>query len=151
MFFKWSGGIPLKYLIQKNLVYLVDTFRYHPMSRMRKLCTSLQVTPANQRCIIGCCLTTGSANSAQEGMLQDAGYSMWTFPKCSRAIITEFPLRSMLSIIIAPSCVYPAISKYIKVSSLFYNKQFLELQPVLWKLTNKYLQNNCVHHAYIHI
>lgn len=72
---------------------------------------------ADLRYIIGCYSTATelTPKQEQEDMLKGAGYSVWTFPKCTNAVVTEFPYRSMLSIIIAPSCVYPALKKYFKV------------------------------------
>lgn len=48
-------------------------------------------------------------------MLKTKGYSFWTFPECTSAVVTEFPVRSMLSYLIAPWRVYPALGKYFKV------------------------------------
>ena len=51
-----------------------------------------------------------------EERLSSNGYSVWSFPKCTNAVITEFPYRSMLSVLVAPFCVYPALGRYFKVS-----------------------------------
>ena len=75
-----------------------------------------QVPKSDLRYIIGCYLPTeNSTKTKLEDELQKADYKMWVFPKCSNAVMTEFPYRSMLSIIIAPSIVYPALKKYYKV------------------------------------
>ena len=73
-----------------------------------------QVPQSELRYIVGCCLSENSSNKEEE--LSSNGYSIWTFPKCTNAVITEFPFRSMLSILVAPRCVYPALGKYFKVT-----------------------------------
>ena len=87
-------------------------------------CT-FQVPKSQLRYIVGGCLpaSSNSSSSEQEEALKEAGYSIWTFPKCSNAVITEFPLRSMLSIIIAPGRVYPALRKYFKVRCTLSNSR----------------------------
>ncbi len=75
-----------------------------------------QVPETNLRFITGCCLPSDSSNSSLEGQLQAQGYTIWTFPECTKAVITEFPYRSALSCLIAPKCVYPALRKYYDVS-----------------------------------
>ena len=73
--------------------------------------------PANEtRYIVGCCLPEEAGSSRLEGRLQSLGYSVWTFPECSNAVVTEFPNRSPLSVMVAPLRVYYALNKYIKVS-----------------------------------
>ena len=74
-----------------------------------------QVPQAELRYIVGSYLENGNKSEAQV-TLQNAGYKIWVFPKCSNAVMTEFPNRSMLSIILAPNCVYPALEKYFEVS-----------------------------------
>lgn len=74
-----------------------------------------QVPQAELRSIVGCCLPD-SADTPLEKSLKCDGNSVWKFPKCNNAVITEFPNRSFVSCIIAPGIVYPALSKYFKVN-----------------------------------
>lgn len=76
-----------------------------------------QVNKEQLHYIVGCYLSSETMETKTETTLTEAGYKIWTFPKCSEAVVTEFPLRSMLSLIIAPKCVYPAIRKYCQVCS----------------------------------
>ena len=85
----------------------------HTLSLSHTHTHTLQVSEPNQRYIVGCCLT--DSTSSAEQLLKSKGYSIWTFPSCSNAVITEFPWRSMLSIFVAPYCVYPALQKYFQV------------------------------------
>ena len=64
---------------------------------------------------MGCCLPE-EEDEAEEEMLKSKGYSIWIFPTCSKAIVTEFPYRTMLSPIIGAWRVYPALAEYIKVT-----------------------------------
>ncbi|XP_064399148.1 testis-expressed protein 264 homolog [Halichondria panicea] len=64
------------------------------------------------RYIVGCCLSN-DRSSGDEESLKSKGYSIWTFPTCTNAVITEFPWRSMLSLYVAPFCVYPPLKKYL--------------------------------------
>ena len=75
---------------------------------------SPQVAQEKLRCIVGCCLPD-KVDSQLEETLKTSGYSMWTFPECKKAVITEFPVRSMVSYVVAPWRVYPALQKYFKV------------------------------------
>ena len=47
-------------------------------------------------------------------LMKSEGYSVWTFPTCTKALVTEFPYRTFLSLVIGPWRVYPSL-KYIKV------------------------------------
>lgn len=84
------------------------------LSILRQLPPSLQVAQDKLRYIVGCCLPDTPSSQLEE-MLKTKGYSFWTFPKCTSAVVTEFPVRSMLSYMIAPWRVYPALGKYFKV------------------------------------
>ena len=76
----------------------------------------MQVPQDQLRYIVGCCLPDGPAGKeSDEEHLRRLGFHLWTFPKCSEAVITEFPVRSFLSMYIAPMVVYPSLVKYIKV------------------------------------
>lgn len=75
-----------------------------------------QVPASETRYVVGCCLP-GEAGNRLERRLQSLGYGVWTFPECSNAVVTEFPNRSPLSVMVAPHRVYYALNKYIKVSS----------------------------------
>ena len=70
---------------------------------------------AELRCIVGCNLPD-LPESVVEKTLQNCGHSVWTFPQCNKAVITEFPCRSFVSCIIAPGIVYPALNRYFDVS-----------------------------------
>lgn len=72
---------------------------------------------AELRSIVGCSLPD-KADSTLEENLKTSGYSVWTFPKCDNAVITEFPDRSFISCIIAPGIVYPALQKYFEVRTV---------------------------------
>jgi len=84
------------------------------LSILRQLPPSLQVAQDKLRYIVGCCLPDTPGSQLEE-MLKTKGYSFWTFPNCTNAVVTEFPVRSMLSYMIAPWRVYPALGKYFKV------------------------------------
>ena len=76
-----------------------------------------QVAKADLRWIVGCSLPD-TADSTLEKTLKASGYSLWTFPDCKRAVITEFPYRSFVSCIIAPRIVYPALMRYFEVRTI---------------------------------
>ena len=76
----------------------------------------LQVAAERLRYVVGCCLPEDTGEQLEQ-RLKDNGYSLWSFPACSWAVVTEFPHRSMLSLLIALRCVYPALTKYFKVST----------------------------------
>ena len=80
-----------------------------------QLCFVLQVPSSQLRYIVGCDLTEGPSNRQAEEVLTSNGYSIWTFPKCTSAVITEFPLRSKLCCLVGALRVYPALNKYFKV------------------------------------
>lgn len=69
------------------------------------------------RSVIGCSLPD-TTESPLEKALKASGYSVWTFPKCNKAVITEFPTRSFISCMIAPGIVYPALIKYFEVRAV---------------------------------
>ena len=72
--------------------------------------------PSSQlRYIVGCDLTEGPSSRQAEEKLISEGYSIWTFPKCNSAVITEFPLRSKLCCLVGALRVYPALNKFFKV------------------------------------
>ena len=71
--------------------------------------------PSQLRYIVGCDLSAGPSNRQAEEMLTSNGYSIWTFPKCTNAVITEFPFRSQLCCLVGALRVYPALNKYAKV------------------------------------
>ena len=78
-----------------------------------------EVPAAKLRCIVGCVLPESGANSTElEASLKASGYSLWTFPPCNNAIITEFVSRNFLSCWIAQMIVYPALHKYLKKRDL---------------------------------
>ena len=84
---------------------------------------------------MGCCLPDPlerSGSSNLEDMLQKFGYvpkplvscipslillryQIHTFSSCDMAIVTEYPWRNHLSLLLAIFFVYPALKKYIKV------------------------------------
>ena len=70
------------------------------------------------RSIVGCGLPD-VPESSLEKTLKASGHSVWTFPECDKAVITEFPCRSFVSCIVAPGIVYPALNKYFEVRSCF--------------------------------
>ena len=78
---------------------------------------SPQVTHDKLRYIVGCCLPDPPSRKLEE-MLKTNGYSFWTFPECTSAVVTEFPVRSMVSHLIAPWRVYPALVKYFEVGGV---------------------------------
>ena len=49
-------------------------------------------------------------------MTNPCGVELLAPCKCANAVITEFPYRSMLSVLVAPFCVYPTLGRYFKVS-----------------------------------
>ena len=77
-------------------------------------CISIQVPKAELRYIVGCSLPD-TAGTTIEKTLTASGYSLWTFPKCNKAVITEFLDRSFVSCIIAPKIVYPALHRCFQV------------------------------------
>ncbi|CAI8030463.1 Testis-expressed protein 264 [Geodia barretti] len=70
-----------------------------------------KVPPDKLRSIVGCVLPD-TPDSTVEKSLKASGCSVWTFPQCGKAVITEFPCRSFVSTIIAPGIVYPALKRY---------------------------------------
>ena len=74
----------------------------------------LQVPQDKLRSIVGCVLPD-TPDSTVEKSLKASGCSVWTFPQCGKAVITEFPCRSFVSTIIAPGIVYPALKRYFGV------------------------------------
>ena len=66
------------------------------------------------RSTVGCDLPE-APDSSLEKSLKASGCSVWTFPQCGKAVITEFPNRSFISCIIAPGIVYPALQRYFDV------------------------------------
>lgn len=92
----------------------MDVLYYHTVITLSAIHLNIQVPEAELRSIAGCNLPD-KAESTLEENLKASGYSVWTFPKCNKAVITEFPNRSFVSCIIAPGIVYPALLKYFEV------------------------------------
>ena len=42
-------------------------------------------------------------------------YQFHTFAACEKAVLTEYPMRNFLSILLAVTYVYPALKKFMKV------------------------------------
>ena len=55
-------------------------------------------------------------------LLEKNGYTFGSFPECKKALVTEYPYRNYLSILIAVKRVYPSLMQYIKV----HNDLFIE-------------------------
>jgi effector-binding domain-containing protein len=67
------------------------------------------------RSAIACCLPDDKTKEAKiEKLLEESGYNIETFPKCTDALITHHPFRNMLSILFATRKVYPSLIEHIK-------------------------------------
>lgn len=50
-----------------------------------------------------------------EELLVSEGYQLYEFPQVERAVITDFPFKNIISILLAVWIVYPLLNKFFKV------------------------------------
>ena len=100
---------------------------------------SLKVSSQNQSQLRAavCCSLPPESSPSLESRLKEEGYSIGTFPDCTKALITEFPYRTSTSILIAVSRVYPSLHQYMKVRER--DSERVWVNVMIFYLINDYL------------
>lgn len=76
---------------------------------------SLEVPESKLRWIVASFLPD-EEGSGTEKRLTSEGYKLYEFPQIERAVITDFPFKNMISILLAVWTVYPLLKQFFKVS-----------------------------------
>ena len=69
------------------------------------------------RCAVGIFLSDETNHAEFKETMRGVGYSSIHFPEITKAVTSEFPHRTMFSIIIGVFRVYPKLMTYVFVSS----------------------------------